>query len=197
MGVKPSAAPPPVVPPHLWRIHGRLYDLNAFASHHPGGQAAISLGRGDDSTLLFESYHITSSRHRNVIDHYLVGNDGLPLPPGFRSALPAPAPVLSAFHADLVVAFRAHFAGKGRAAHKAKTGHSVLMSCVVLLYALSWLGWARGSVSAAVALPFLAWLVMWVPFSIVRIHAYALACYRALTLSRRWSFANSCSLHAG
>lgn len=168
--MKPTAGLSPVVAPHLWRIHGRLYDLNAFASHHPGGHAAISLGRGDDSTLLFESYHICSARHRKILDKYLVGDDGLPFPRGVKGAVSTPAPALSAFHADLVAMLRAHFSGKGRAAHKAKLGHSVLMSVVVLLYGLAWLGWARGSVSAAVVLPFLAWLVMWVPQSFIRFH---------------------------
>lgn len=156
MGVKPTSPRPAAealtaVPPDLWRIHGRLYDLAAFAGVHPGGRAALSLGRGDDCTLLFESYHLTSSRHRRALDAYLVPDGGRPAPP---------PPKLSPFHADAVAMLRAHFAGKGPAAHKAKTGHSALMLVFIAAYGLAWLGWARGSAPAAVALPFLAWLVM-------------------------------------
>lgn len=42
----------------VWTIHGRRYDLTAFAAHHPGGAWALELGRNRDCTGLFESYHV-------------------------------------------------------------------------------------------------------------------------------------------
>lgn len=162
MGVTPDASSPPTVAPHLWRIHGRSYDLSAFASQHPGGHAALALGRGDDCTLLFESYHISSARHRSVLSRYLVDGDGTPISDSSK-AVSSDTQALSPFHRDALAMLRSHFSGQGRAAHKAKAGHSALMLLVVSLYALSWIGWARGSLPAAVALPFLAWLVMYVP----------------------------------
>lgn len=44
----------------VWTIHGRQYDLTAFADSHPGGPWALQLGRNRDCTGLFESYHIFS-----------------------------------------------------------------------------------------------------------------------------------------
>jgi Cytochrome b5-like Heme/Steroid binding domain len=55
------------VPPHLWKVHGALYDLSSFVAAHPGGQAAIGLGQGRDCTALFESYHPFSNAHRVVL----------------------------------------------------------------------------------------------------------------------------------
>jgi Fatty acid desaturase/Cytochrome b5-like Heme/Steroid binding domain len=55
------------VPPHLWKVHGALYDLSSFVAAHPGGQAAIGLGQGRDCTALFESYHPFTNAHRVVL----------------------------------------------------------------------------------------------------------------------------------
>lgn len=41
----------------LWTVHNRRYDMRGFAAAHPGGAAAIALGRGRNCTELFESYH--------------------------------------------------------------------------------------------------------------------------------------------
>jgi linoleoyl-CoA desaturase len=43
----------------LWFIGGRAYDLAPFCAQHPGGHAAITLGRGTNCTELFKSYHLS------------------------------------------------------------------------------------------------------------------------------------------
>ncbi|CAM9158112.1 unnamed protein product [Discosporangium mesarthrocarpum] len=63
-------------PPHLWRVHGTLYDLAPFVDRHPGGKAAINLGRGRDCTAMFESYHPFTNRHRSVLAKHAVPNGG-------------------------------------------------------------------------------------------------------------------------
>jgi len=40
-------------------IHGKAYDLEAYAEHHPGG-LVIKLGTGRDATEMFEMYHAMS-----------------------------------------------------------------------------------------------------------------------------------------
>ena len=42
---------------HLWYLHGKWYDLSAFARQHPGGRQMIELGQGTDCTPLFSCYH--------------------------------------------------------------------------------------------------------------------------------------------
>ena len=34
-------ATPTDVPPHVWRIHGRDYDLTSFVDEHPGGDEVL------------------------------------------------------------------------------------------------------------------------------------------------------------
>lgn len=144
------------VPPHLWRIHGRHYDLSDFAAFHPGGQTALALGRGDDCTILFESYHVAAAHHRGALAKYRVD------PPDLPALIhpPETAQPLSPFLTDARAMLAAHFAGRGRDAHKAKTGHCALMAAVLALYALAWAGWCCGNAYAVLALPLLAWLVM-------------------------------------
>eukprot|EP00691_Histiona_aroides_P001798 EC852317.1.p1 GENE.EC852317.1~~EC852317.1.p1 ORF type:complete len:134 (+),score=33.55 EC852317.1:97-498(+) len=55
------------VPPHLWRIHGKLYDLSTFVKIHPGGEDYMLLGRGRDCTELFESVHVLANRDVHAI----------------------------------------------------------------------------------------------------------------------------------
>eukprot|EP01084_Bolivina_argentea_P306852 530312_1 len=43
--------------PDWWYYNGKAYDFGNFVSSHPGGESAISLGKGRDCTALFESYH--------------------------------------------------------------------------------------------------------------------------------------------
>ena len=52
------------VPAGLWLVHRKLYDLNSFVDHHPGGPQLIGLGRGSDATALVESYHALADRSK-------------------------------------------------------------------------------------------------------------------------------------
>ena len=50
------------IPPTAVGIRGHLYDVDAFASQHPGGRAWIELCKGTDATTLFELMHLNSDR---------------------------------------------------------------------------------------------------------------------------------------
>jgi hypothetical protein len=69
-----DAAPTKEQPRLLWTIRNKRYDFAAFAKHHPGGAAALNLGRGRDCTELFESYHrvVGMARPRSMLSKYYV-----------------------------------------------------------------------------------------------------------------------------
>ena len=62
------------VPAGLWLVHRKLYDLNSFVDHHPGGPQLIGLGRGSDATALVESYHALADRSKvdRVLNEFYV-----------------------------------------------------------------------------------------------------------------------------
>ena len=109
------------VPSHVWRIHGRDYDLTSFVSEHPGGPM-ILLGKGSDCTMLFETYHALNQPRKRLRTHD-VTPDGInpPVPP-------CPSPFLVEVHAMV----KEHFAGKGKFAHKA---HACQLASMALLLA--------------------------------------------------------------
>jgi len=144
----------PSCPAHLWRIHGKDYDLSSFVKAHPGGAIAIELGKGVDCTNLFESYHVMNELHRYKLQKFEVA-----VAHAYDGHLEVSAE--SAFHADIKAMLRKHFGGcSAGTAHKAKLGHSLLMTLIVILTLLTWIGWMRGSYLALFGLPFLAWLLM-------------------------------------
>ncbi|CAG0895921.1 unnamed protein product, partial [Darwinula stevensoni] len=61
------------VPSHLWRIHDRLYDLEEFASRHPGGESWIRITRGSDITEAFEASHVHPDVPEGLLKRYRVG----------------------------------------------------------------------------------------------------------------------------
>mmetsp|Transcript_10554 Transcript_10554/g.25783 ORF Transcript_10554/g.25783 Transcript_10554/m.25783 type:complete len:856 (-) Transcript_10554:192-2759(-) len=67
---------PRLFPPanRLWIVGGNLYDLGDYAARHPGGKAAIMLGRGRDATALFLSYHPFTEKHLKILKKYEVTN---------------------------------------------------------------------------------------------------------------------------
>lgn len=138
------------VPAHLWQLYGEYYDLQAFSRSHPGGEAALALGRGDDATKLFESYHVMNDNHKTTLAKYRLERD---------DKKPVPGNV-SPFHTEVKDMLRLHFAGKGRYGHHAKYSHALLMAGVLVLYALSWVSWYHGNWSSLIVMPFFGWLVM-------------------------------------
>jgi linoleoyl-CoA desaturase len=49
----------------MWHIHGKVFDLEPFLGHHPGGAQVLRSVRGsDDLTAIFESSHAFSDRSR-------------------------------------------------------------------------------------------------------------------------------------
>jgi hypothetical protein len=71
-----KAEPERPIPPHVWRIHGRDYDLASFVDKHPGGALMILLGKGTDCTGLFEQYHLLHTP-RAMLRNYDISPDGL------------------------------------------------------------------------------------------------------------------------
>ena len=151
----------------LWRVYDELYDLEPFVRSHPGGEIAIRLGQGIECTSLFESYHPARSSARDVLEkHRFRVND---VPDEVQGPYPVDqsiaadgkrpaAPAMSSFKNDLDEMVARHFAGKGRNAHKASKAHVLLCLCCFASELVCWVGWARGSWAAAVALPLLFWL---------------------------------------
>lgn len=56
----------------LWRIHGKMYDLEKFMDMHPGGRVWLALTRGTDATQAVEAYHLDGARVEAVLSHYYV-----------------------------------------------------------------------------------------------------------------------------
>ena len=163
--VLPAQSPPPeVVGPDgelHWRIHGVDYDLETFVLEHPGGELAIRLAAGIDSTYLFESYHPGKhraaayrvlKRHRVMAPKYPteVSDTGGEM---MASASEVVRPQLSAFKRDLDLMVEAYFAGRGRSAHKASYAHLSCVAPLMVLQLACWVGWYQGSLWALLLLP--------------------------------------------
>lgn len=55
-----------------WIIDGKAYDFADFVNRHPGGSAAISLGKGIDCTELFRTYHLMRTPPDSLLNKYRV-----------------------------------------------------------------------------------------------------------------------------
>jgi len=143
----------------LWRLYGEQFDFEPFVRKHPGGEIAIRLAQGIECTSLFESYHPARSGARRVLDEYRF-HDKTPATELMMAPAAAPVkpPYTSPFKRDLDEMVAAHFAGKGRNAHKATTGHMLVCMCFFVAELFCWAGWVRGSWAAAVTLPVFFWL---------------------------------------
>jgi len=79
-----------------------------------------------------------------------------------NKAYPATAPLIipqtSQFKQDLDQVVAAHFAGKGRMAHKASAAHMLLCAGFFLAELVCWAGWFRGDWACAALLPVFFWL---------------------------------------
>ena len=69
-----SSAPLPVDPQRLWLIYGQYYDLESFLDTHPGGRMNLSLARGQDCTILFESHHLYTGKATAALRPFWVGS---------------------------------------------------------------------------------------------------------------------------
>ena len=110
----------PAVPPGIWRIHGRDYDLTSFVDKHPGGAFLILLGKGTDCTVLFETYHIFNEPRKRLRTHDVT-------PDGQQPEVPKGHEV-SPFMADVRTMVKEHFAGKPKGSQKA-TPSALRLNC--------------------------------------------------------------------
>lgn len=120
-----------------WLLYGREFFLEDFANAHPGGDLALILGAGRDCTTLFEQYHKRPKASLSALKRF--GDVEVKEDP---------------FHAELLLAARGIEGGT-----HATWFHTLLCGALAVLVGLSWIFWARGSVLALLALPFLSWLL--------------------------------------
>ena len=60
----------------MWKINGKIYNLDSFMDKHPGGRAILEACKGDDDlTATFESYHAMSDMKKiqKVTSKYELG----------------------------------------------------------------------------------------------------------------------------
>jgi len=150
-----------------WFIHGKAYDLSAWAKQHPGGERTIRCGQNRDCTALFESYHV-------FIDHAVLMKmlarfeiKDVTVPDNPQEATVEDLQIGDArqnltglrfcdpFHEDVKQMLRDHFKGKS---HKMKewmacvVGMLSVLELVIVYYFLS------GEFWAVIALPFIAFI---------------------------------------
>lgn len=126
-------------------IHGELYDLTDFITHHPGGTLPIQLANDLDATELFEAYH-PGSRAREILRLYRVS-------PG-TEPVPAPTPFTAAVQSRVAE----YFTHSG-IDPKASWGQSLWYTLVVGLYLGFLCGYWLGSWLALVCLAGTSWFV--------------------------------------
>eukprot|EP01047_Picozoa_sp_COSAG01_P080723 COSAG01_NODE_15807_length_1297_cov_2.440735_2_plen_144_part_00 len=63
---------PPANTAQLWMVHGKWYDLEAFAARHPGGAFWITETRGMDITELYETHHLDMDGPDQILRKHLV-----------------------------------------------------------------------------------------------------------------------------
>ena len=114
------------IPAHVWRIHGRDYDMTKFVDDHPGGAHMILLGKGTECTNLFESYHVINEP-RKRLQKYDVTPDGLQ---------PVVPECPSAYMRDIRDMVREHFKQERG---KPNDGHHKASTAAICTYVLLWL----------------------------------------------------------
>ncbi|CAE8620833.1 unnamed protein product [Polarella glacialis] len=92
----------------LWTIHGKRYNMRDYVHMHPGGQHAILLGQGIDCTVLFETNHPFTERHRKMLAPYL--HDELPEPTCVDESFNWK---VTPFYDEVKLACIAHFSPRG------------------------------------------------------------------------------------
>jgi len=143
----------PAVPPGIWRIHGRDYDLTSFVDKHPGGAFLILLGKGTDCTVLFETYHIFNEPRKRLRTHDVT-------PDGQQPEVPKGHEV-SPFMADVRTMVKEHFAGKPKGSQKATRIQLVLMALLLIVEVALVYWWIVGySALAGILCGFVGYLLM-------------------------------------
>ena len=115
------------VPPHIWRVHGRDYDLSSFVDDHPGGALMLLLGRGRDCTMFFEQYHVFNEPRKRLATYDVT-------PDGLRPPVPeCPSPFLVDVHAEV----KAYFATHAKAVHGRRRGKASWLQLVLMMLVLA------------------------------------------------------------
>ena len=140
------------VPPNVWRIHGRDYDLSSFVDEHPGGAAFILMGKGLDCTHFFEFYHVFSVPRKRLAKYDVTDGATPPVPE-----------CNSAFMEDVRAMVRDHFGASSfsHGRHKAggwQIGVMALLLCLEVASAYTW--WVHESVLAGAVCGMLNYVIM-------------------------------------
>lgn len=154
---------PRKLPTNSWTIHGKTYDLSAWAKEHPGGKWAIESTQNSDCTALFESYHvfIDHSKLMKMLTQFEVKCE-YPTAAVARESLPVGDASLNhcglqfcdAFHEDVKKMLRTHFQGKS---HKMKPEVAGLLLIVFFVALVTLRFYFQRHTWAVVALPSVAW----------------------------------------
>jgi len=127
-----------------WIIDGTAYDFANFIKRHPGGSAAISLGKGLDCTELFKTYHVMRNPPESLLQKFVV-----PLEEPYQFA-----PSRYTFEEDgflLTVRRRAReYFVQNKLSCKGPMSHQIVAVIgVVFLIALLYPAFVMGSIAAA------------------------------------------------
>lgn len=149
------------------RIQGKWYDVSTF--QHPGGEYALSLGKGRDATALFELHHpfvpkayLTSTLEKYELSPNELDKRGLELYPLEENDFKWTS---SAFREDMKSSVKCYFDGitknksiRFQDSYKATSSHHFIMAVMILMALLSFPGYVRGEYWTFLVLPLLVWM---------------------------------------
>jgi fatty acid desaturase len=138
----------------FWYIHGNAYDLSSYVKSHPGGEIAITLGRGRDCTAMFESYHPFTDRHRRVLKSYAVKK-----PKSGAVELPPIDEFYEVLSTRVRAALDAARCGTGNGKYKANYMRLAWYALVFSVQVASWFSYVRGSIIGTIAFGTASWLM--------------------------------------
>jgi len=157
-GLKEDTDVPQIMSESVWLIHGKLYDLNSWAAHHPGGAHALDLGRNRDCTGLFESYHVFLDRDvlEKMLQRFEIKPDRVHSSSAYLKATLSMTDFACPFHEDVKKFARQHFKDKS---HKMKPWWACMLSIIFILEIAATVFHLKGSLAALWLLPLLSWLL--------------------------------------
>jgi fatty acid desaturase len=124
-----------------WKIYDRYYDLQKFLNKHPGGDIALLHGKGRDSTILFEQYHIFNNRHLSVLDNFRISDDKVEIE-------------FNPFHQDIKEMVRDGIGNKT----SIKFSYTIFLFLLGLVDIYCWTYYFKGYWSVLPVLPIIHWL---------------------------------------
>ena len=177
----PPAATPATTTELPLRIDGVWYDAAAWADSHPGGRWLLEYARGRDVTASFHAIHLKNEKLARAALAKLPQLEQVPgpsrpgLPPSALAAegslqgeyvfsygappeTPPHPPIDSPLRNSLRELLRREF--PTAASSKATLGHWARIVASLIGTVACWAGWAQGSATACLLLPFVHWVLI-------------------------------------